>query len=117
MYKLLSINDIPLPNPEGELSICQNDKLNEYQGEDGTSTIEVIREGVISMTVSYSNLTDKLLNEIMRALTLISKVELYNPMTCSIQVITARISDQTVKKIWYKNSMSVWSLTFKIDEL
>ena len=53
MLKLLTINDIEIPDPEGSLSIKKNDKYNEYEGEDGVKTIEVIREDFISGSVAY----------------------------------------------------------------
>ena len=40
MYKLLTINGFEIPDADGDLQISESEKINEYQGEDGHTTIE-----------------------------------------------------------------------------
>lgn len=117
MYKLLSINSVILPTPEGNFTLSKNDKYNQYEGEDGSKTVEVIREGIISASVSYKGLTEEMLKRIIDAITLVSRVVIYNPMTKSTKTVTAKITGISTKKVCYRNNISVWSLSFNIEEL
>lgn len=117
MYKLLTINGVSLPKPEGDFTLSLNDKYNEYEGEDGTSTVEVIRQGILSLSVSFNGLPEEYLKMIVDAITLVSSVVIYNPMKMGVQTVTARITGIKTKKIWYQNNRSLWSLSFDIDEL
>lgn len=117
MYKLLSINGVSLPQPEGEYTISKNDKYNEYEGEDGTTTVEVIRQGIISLAVSYNYVTEKHLKEITDAINLVSMVELFDPTQQKVRKISAKITGIKTKMFYYKNGISVWTLAFNVDEL
>lgn len=117
MYKLLKVNGVSLPKPEGDYSISKKDKYNEYEGEDGNSTVEVIRQGIISLSVSYNYVTEKHLKEMADALKLVSEVEIFDPTQQKIRKITAKISGIKTKMIYYKNGISIWSLSFDVDEL
>ena len=117
MYDLLTINGVRLPKPEGDFTITRKDKYNEYEGEDGSSTVEVIRHGVISLSVSYGHVTEKHLNEIIGAIRLVSEVALYDPANRAPRLISAKITDVKTKMLYYKNGISVWTLSFNLDEL
>ena len=117
MYKLLSVNGVSLPQPEGDYTLSKNDKYNEYEGEDGTTTVEVIRQGIISLAVSYSHVTEKNLKEIMDAIKLVSSVEVFDPTQQKVRKITAKITGIKTKMFYYKNGISVWTLAFNVDEL
>nr|DAX53032.1 MAG TPA: hypothetical protein [Caudoviricetes sp.] len=117
MLKLLTINDIEIPDPEGSLSVKKNDKYNEYEGEDGVKTIEVIREDFISGSVSYKGLTAEQVTEIVEAIELVSAVKIYDPGINAVREIKALIKDVKYDKKYYKNNISVWSLSFTIEEL
>ncbi len=117
MYKLITINGVSLPKPEGEYSITKKDKYNVYEGEDGTSTVEVIRQGIISLSVSYNYVTEKHLKEITDAIRLVSSVEIYDPTLKMIRTINAKVTGVKTKMLYYKNGISIWSLAFDIDEL
>lgn len=117
MHKLLSINGVSLPKPEGDYSITKKDKYNEYEGEDGSSTVEVIRQGVIALSVSYNYVTERHLNEINDAIRLVSEVEVFDPTIRKVKKFTAKISGIKTKMLYYKNEISIWSLSFDVDEL
>ena len=117
MYKLLKINGAELPNAEGGFTVSQNVKYNTYEAEDGSTTVEQIRVGIIKGTVSYKGLLIDDLKEVASHLTLVSDVEIYNPLTDSIKVIKAKIEGISMKKIVYKNNVNAWSLDFTIEEL
>ncbi len=117
MYKLLEINGVSLPDPEGSYSLSRKDKFNEYEGENGDKTIEVIREEILSCSVSYSGLEQKKIKEIMDAISLVSTVKVYDPKIGNVKGITAKITDVKTDKKFHKNGISVWSLSFKIEQL
>lgn len=117
MYKLLSINGVTLPQPEGDYTITKNDKYNEYEGEDGTSTVEVIRQGIISLSVSYNYVKEKQLKKITDAIKLVSEVVVFDPTKQTTRTISAKVTGIKTKMIYYKNGISVWSLAFDVEEL
>lgn len=117
MYKLMTVNGVDLPDPEGTFDISLNDKYNMYEGEDGSKTVEVIREGVLCCNVTYNGLLENKLKEIKNALKIVSRIVIYDPMSVSTKEITAKITDIKTQKIHHKNGISVWSLSFSIEEL
>lgn len=117
MLKLLEINGISLPDPEKAFSISKEDKYNEYEGENGERTIEIIREDIISGKVSYKGLPAEKMAEIEKAITLVSTVKIYDPGKNAVKEITAKITGVNSEKKFYRNNVSVWSLSFNIEEL
>lgn len=117
MFKLLKINNIELPDPEGTFTVGKRDKFNEYETEDGKTTVEVVRQGIISLSVSFNGLTEAMVKRICDAITLVSTVEVFDPAIGKTKEITAKVTDIKTKKIWFKNNVSIWSLSFNVDEL
>lgn len=117
MYKLLSVNGCRLPNPEGSYEISREDKYNEYEAEDGSKTVEVIRQDVISLSASYTGLTEKQLKSIMDSLQLVSSVCAYDPARQTTRTFNAKVTGIKSGKVWYRNNISMWSLSFNIEEL
>ena len=117
MYKIISINGVSLPDPEGMFEISHRDKYNIYEGEDGSKTVEVIREGMIYCNVSYNGLLAEKITEINDAIKIISSVVVYDPMECGNKEIKAKITDIKAQKKHHKNGISAWSLSFTIEEL
>lgn len=117
MYKLLKINTVELPDAEGDFTIHKKDKFNEYETEDGRTTVEVVRQGIISLSVSFNGLTEVMVKTICDAITLVSTVEVFDPALGQTKEITAKVTDVKTKKVWFKNNVSVWSLSFSVDEL
>jgi hypothetical protein len=51
------------------------------------------------------------------ALTTVTVFRLYDPMADSVKDVTAKVSSVQVKKVHHRHDVSVWSSSFKIDEL
>lgn len=117
MYKLLRINNVDFPEPYGEFSLSKNDKVNEYQCEDGSSTIEIIRSGIVNLKVAYNSLTAEMVRELSNALKTVSEIVVFDPHSNSTKTITAYISNIDVKKVYHRHDLSVWSLSFDVKEL
>lgn len=117
MHKLLRINNVDFPEPYGKFALNKNDKVNEYQCEDGTSTIEIIRTGVVDLKVDYKSLTAEKVRELSNALKTVSSVVVFDPNTNATKTITAHISNINVTKVYHRHDLSVWSLSFDVREL
>ena len=55
MYKIITANGISFVDPEGSFTLSKTDDINEYKGEDGHIIVEIIRQNVISASVSYKS--------------------------------------------------------------
>lgn len=117
MYKIITANGTSFTDPEGNFTLSKDDDVNEYKGEDGHTIIEIVRQNVISASVSYNALTVEQLKIMSEALTTVTTFTLYDPMTDSTIDVTARVSSVQVKKVHHRNDVSVWSLSFKIEQL
>lgn len=117
MYKLLSANGTDLRDPDGTYQLSKKDITNEYEGEDGHTILEIIRQGVVSGSVTYKGLTTDMLKTIISSLTTVTTFTLYDPMQDAVIEIEAKVSGISVNKVHHKGDTSVWSLSFKIDEL
>lgn len=117
MYKIITANGVDFVNPEGDFTLSKTDDVNEYKGEDGHCIVEIIRQNVISASVSYNALTVEQLKTMSEALTTVTNFKLYDAMTDSVIDVIARVSSVQVKKVHHRHEVSVWSLSFNIDEL
>ncbi len=117
MFKLLSVNGTNLRDPDGSYNLSKTDIVNEYEGEDGRKTLEIIRQNVISGSVTYKGLTPSMMKTIVSSLSTVTNFVLYDPIKDEVVEIEAKVSNIKTSKIHHKNSLSVWSLSFDIDEL
>lgn len=115
MYDLLKINGKAFPVPKGGFDIAYNDVTNDYSSEDGRTVVEIIREGVATVTVSYSGLTEETSASLKAALKTVNTVEyLKFGSPCTAQM---KLSNLKTSKVYYKNGVSVWTLSFELKEL
>lgn len=117
MFKLLKINNIELPDPEGTFTVDKRDKFNEYEGEDGSVTVEAVRTGMTDVKVSYIGQKASDLAKILNALSLVSTVVIFDPAINDQRTITAKITDISMGRVFHKYNTSVWSLSFNITEI
>lgn len=117
MYKLLTINGYELPDPEGSYSLNIDSKVNEYETEDGSTYIEVIRDRVASSSVSYIGLTAEQIEAIYENIKPVSKVKMYTSVIDNVREFDAYISKVKTDKVTHRNGISVWKLSFNIEEL
>ena len=117
MYKIINANGVEFTDPEGSFTLSKTDKVNEYEGEDGRKTIEIIRQNQISASVSYKGLTVEQLKTMSEALSTVTTFLLYDALTGKQKQVIAKVSSVKVTKVYHKGDLSVWSLTFDIDEL
>lgn len=115
MSDLLKINGISFPTPGGGFDVSYSDITNDYDSEDGRTVIEVIREGVATISVSYSALKEERLRELKAALRTVNTVDFLKfGSTCTAQM---RLSNVKTSKVHYKHDVSVWSMSFELKEL
>ena len=115
MHSLLIINGVEFPTPEGSLEIKYADMTNEYQGENGKKTVEIIREDVVSISVSYNGMTEEKLNALHTVLKTVSTVIFYKKGIKTTSQM--KLSSVSTPKKYYKNGLSVWGMSFSLEEL
>ena len=116
--KLVKINNVEFPNVDkGSIDITSVDMFNAYKTEDGGEVTEQIRVGKVKANVSYKGLKADDIATLKAAITLVSEVVLYYPMTNSSKTISARVTNCKSKIIAYYGNVSLWSFSFTIDEV
>lgn len=116
MTDILKINNVIFPLP-ASYEINLEDKTNEFEAENGQRTIEIIREGIVSIAVSYNSLTAQRLSALKSALTKVSTVKYYDPNTNAAIEKQMEVSGIRTGKQYYRNNISCWSLSFNLKEL
>lgn len=119
MNNLLKINTVTFPEAEGGYDLSYSDKVNGYESESGEKTVEIIRRNVVSISVSYNGLLEQKLRELCAAIQTVNTVTFYDPLagnvvTKTMQADTNRIS---ISKVHYKDDLSIWSLSFSLEEM
>lgn len=115
MSDLLKINGTTFPAPAGSFDVSYSDITNDYDSEDGWTVIEVIREGVATISVSYSALKEEKLRELKAVLKTVNTVDFFKfGSICTAQM---RLSNLKTSKVHYKHGVSVWSMSFELKEL
>lgn len=115
MHSLLTINGVDFPTPEGSYDVKYSNITNEYEGENGEKTVEIIRENVVSISVSYNGMTEEQLNTLHTALTTVCTVAFYKKGVKTTAKM--KLSDVSTPKKYYKHGLSVWGMSFSLEEL
>lgn len=118
MYKLLKVNNTEFITPDkGTFSVVKTDKVNEYEMEDGSKMVEVVRAGILSGTMSYRGLFVSQISQYSALLTPVSTLTVFDPMTNNVRTFTAKISGKKTGKILHNDNVSAWSFSFDFEEL
>ena len=115
MHSLLTINGVDFSTPEGSYDVKYSSTTNEYEGENGKKTVEIIREDVVSISVSYNGMTEEQLNILHTALTTVCTVVFYKKGVKTTAKM--KLSDVSTPKKYYKHGLSVWGMSFSLEEL
>lgn len=115
MRNLIIINGMEFPTPEGSFDIKYKDKTNEYEGEDGKKTVEIIRKDVTTISVSYNGMTEEKLNELLKTLDTVCAVTFLKKGVET--TVDMKLSDVSTPKKYFKNGLSVWGMSFSLEEL
>ena len=115
MYNLLVINGVEFPTPEGSFEVKYKNITNEYEGESGQKTIEVIREDVASISVSYNGLLRSEVDTLHDALAIVNTVKFYKK---GVETqVSMKLTNVSTPKKYHKNNLSVWGMSFGLEEL
>ena len=115
MLSLLIINDVEFPTPEGSFDIKYKSVTNEHEGEDGKKTVEIIREDVATISVGYSGMNEERLNVLHSALKTVNTVIFYKKGVRTTAKM--KLSDVSTTKKYYRHGLSVWGMSFGLEEL
>lgn len=115
MHNLITINGVEFPTPEGSYELKYKNVTNEYTGEDGNKTVEIIREDVTSISIGYNGMPEDRLNALHSALKPVNTVIFYKR---GIKTTTQmKLSDVSTPKKYYRGGLSVWGMSFSLEEL
>lgn len=117
MNKLLIINEVEFPNPEESYTVDYSDKTSEYEAEDGHKTIDVIRENIATIKVSYKGLLESTLIRLVSALQVVNTVKYYDVTSGKVVTVTMERSGKALTKKYYDNGLSVWQFSFTLTEM
>lgn len=115
MYNLLEINNVAFPLPEGGFDVSYDDITNDYESDDGKTVVEVVRADVAKISVSYKGLLEAKVSTLLAALQTVSTVAFLRKGT--VQSCQMKVSNIKTAKVWYKNNVSAWSLSFDLQEI
>lgn len=116
MSEIIVINGTAFPVPEGSFDIKYENKCNTYESESGHTTVELIREQIASISISYNGLPQSQADQ------LISKIGSTNTVTWNKNGVETtalfRCKDiSTPKKYFAKDGLYVKGLSFTLEEL
>lgn len=115
MHSLLVINGVEFPTPEGSFDIKYKSVINENEGEDGKKTVEIIREDVVTISIRYNGMTEERLNSLFSALTIVNTVVFFKKGAQTTAEM--KLSDVSTPKKYHENGLSVWGMSFSLEEL
>lgn len=115
MHSLIIINGVEFPTPEGSFDIRYKSVMNEHEGEDGKKTVEIIREDVATISIRYNGMTEERLKDLHSALAPVNTVVFYKKGAETTAEM--KLSDVSTPKKYYKNGLSVWGMSFSLEEL
>ena len=115
MYDLLKINNVLFPVPEGVFDITYSDITYDSEAEDGKTVVEVVREDIAKISVSYGGLLESTANTLLASLSTVNTVSFLRKGT--VQTCQMKASNIRTGKKYYKNSLSLWSLSFELQEI
>lgn len=116
MYDLLKINNVTFPKPAG-FNIDLVDKTNDFEAENGQITVEIIREGIVNISVTYGSLLAAEVLRLKNAITKVSSVTFFNSYANTIQTKSMQVKNLKTVKQYHDNNISTWSLSFSLEEL
>lgn len=115
MHSLLIINGVEFPTPEGSFDIKYKNVINEYEGEDGKKTVEIIRENITTIAIGYNGMEEERLKVLHSALKTVNTVIFYKKGTQTTAKM--KLSDVSTPKKYYGRGLSVWGMSFSLEEL
>ena len=117
-YDLISINAVAIPDvKKGTLNINRNPKYEALECEEGNKVIQPISTDKVIGNVQYNGLMQSELQTICAAVSLVSTMTIYNPMTNATRTFIALIEEQPAQKIIHDGNANAWSYGFSFEEI
>jgi len=118
---VVAINNYDIPDVvKGTYTLFEEVGINEYKGEDGTSTIEILSGKMYSGTVTFRALRQSDIADIDSHIETVSGLHVYVPTTGQFVDFTALITDKTMQMVRREvgsQYMNVWSLSFSFRQI
>lgn len=119
-YDLISINNVDIPDVnlgKGAVSVQKNPKYARYDCEEGNAVIDPYSTDKIKGEVSFSGLFQSDLQTIASAVTLVSQMTIYNPLSGHTRTFMALIEESPAEKIIHDANANAWSYGFTFEEI
>lgn len=117
-YDLISINNVSVPDvKKGTLAISSIDKYEEHETEGGGKVIEIIAQGKLTGSVSFTGLLQSEMQTIYAAIETVSQMTIYSPFTGGTKSFTALIVLDESQKIIHDSVANAWSFGFTFEEI
>lgn len=119
MNNLLKINGVVFPVPDGGLDVTHRDLTNVYTSESGETTVEVVRENMCVVNYTYNALQESTIKSLQQVIKLVNNVTFYDPIDGIEKNLVMKATSDRLKasKRFYRYGLSVWSLTFGLEEM
>lgn len=117
MYNILQIGNLVFQTPQGEVTFKRDDVIKEYETEAGTTRVELIRSRVRSGTITFGGLLVGDIATYAAALSTVTEITIFNPMTNDTKTFNALITNQQCRKIEHNTNFSAWSFSFDFKEI
>ena len=117
MYNILQIGNLVFQTPQGEVTFKRDDKINTYETEAGTTRVELIKQRIKSGTISFGGLLVEDIDTYAAALSTVTEIIIFNPMTNDTKTFNALITNQQCRKIEHNANFSAWSFSFDFKEI
>ena len=117
---VLKINGKEFPNTlKGTYTLAPISTYNEYECEDGSSTVEEIQTGYYEGSVVYKALLQEDVYDLYRRLTLVSDVAILDPTTERRRYMnmTCIIDGKKLPYVFNDDDISVWGMSFKFRQI
>ena len=119
-YDLISINNVAIPDVragKGAVSVQRNPKYERYDCEEGNVVIDEFSSDKIMGEVAFSGLMQSTLQTIASAISLVSEMTIYNPLTNSTRTFMALIIESPAGKKIHDANANAWSYGFTFEEI
>lgn len=117
---VLKVNGTEFPNvKKGSYTLTPITKYNEYEGEDGSSTIEEVNTGFYEGAVTYKALTQEEVYNLYRKLTLVSDIAILDPTSENriYRNMTCVVDNKKLPYIFNDEDLSVWGMSFRFRQI
>lgn len=116
MSEIITINGTAFPVPEGSFDVKYDNKCNTYESESGHTTVELIREQIATISISYSGIPQRQADQLTNIIRSVNTV-IWNKNGVETTALFRCKEISVPKKYFAKEGPYVKGLSFTLEEL